>query len=109
MTRFRYFVWRLGQTFGISMAGRHASHAASELHLLREAEEILGRLCWEDIEEVEELSVEYWNLRKLDKAYNELDRRIDSASTTLQQSHDERANLLEIDTKQSAFAWKRNV
>lgn len=96
MTRTRYFAWRLGQTFGISMTGRHASHAATEMHLLREAEEVLGRLCWEDIEDLEELSVEYWNLRKLTKKYADLAGKINNANETLQKSHDERANLLEM-------------
>lgn len=96
MTRFRYLVWRTGQTFGISFTGRHASHAAAEMHLLREAEEILGRLCWEDIEDIEELSVEYWNLRKLARRYDDLADRINNANATLQQSHDERASLLEM-------------
>lgn len=96
MTRLRYYVWRMGQTFGISFTGRHASHAAAEMHLLREAEEILGRLCWEDIEGIEELSVEYWNLRKLARRYENLAGKIDNANETLQKSHDERASLLEM-------------
>jgi chromosome segregation ATPase len=96
MTRTRYLAWRIGQTFGISMTGRHASHAATEMHLLREAEEVLGRLCWEDAEDIEELSVEYWNLRKLTKKFDDLFGRINNANVTLQQSHVQRASLLEL-------------
>lgn len=96
MTRFRYLVWRIGQTFGISLTGRHASHAATEMHLLREAEEVLGRLCWMDTEQIEELSVEYWNLRKLNKTHQELVRKIESANVVLQKSNDQRATLLEM-------------
>lgn len=96
MTRFRYFTWRIAKAFGISFHTRHATNAAAEQHLLREAEEMLGRLCWEDTEEIEELSVEYWNLRKLTKKYTDLSGKIDSAHDTLQRSHDERASLLEM-------------
>ena len=69
MTQTRYLLWRLAQTFGIAMRQRHATNAAAEMHLLREAEEVLGRLAWEDAEQIEELSVEYWSLRKLSKQY----------------------------------------
>lgn len=77
------------------LRARHASNAAAELHLLREAEEILGRLAWRNSESIEDISVEYWNLRKLDKEYNELSDEISAASGVLQQSHDERAGLME--------------
>ena len=95
MIRSRYLALRVGQAFGIRFAGRHASNAAAELHLLREAEEMLGRLCWRDLEEIEDLSVEYWNLRKLDKEEVDLSGQISGASQILQQSHDQRADLLE--------------
>jgi chromosome segregation ATPase len=94
MTRTRYLLWRIGQNFGISMTQRHASNAASELHLLREAEEILGQLCWNEAEKIEELSVEYWKLRKLTKRHDDLAHKIDSANDSLQKSHDQRTELL---------------
>ena len=40
MTQTRYLLWRLAQTFGIAMRQRHATNAAAEMHLLREAEEV---------------------------------------------------------------------
>lgn len=94
MTKTRYFFWRIAQTFGVSLKQRHATNAAGEAHLLREAEEILGRLSWEDAEEIEELSVEYWNLRKLSKKYEDLYHKVSSANDNLQKSHDQRAELL---------------
>ena len=95
MTRSRYLAFRVAQAFGIRLTARHVGNAATELHLLREAEEILGGLCWRDLENFEDLSVEYWNLRKLDKEQVELSTQIASASDVLQQSHDQRAELLE--------------
>ena len=95
MTPARYCIARIAQAFGVVFRARHASNAAAELHLLREAEEILGRLAWTEIEEIEDLSVEYWNLRKLDKEHTELSNEIAAASGILQQSHDQRAGLME--------------
>ena len=94
MTQTKYLLWRIAQTFGIAMRQRHATRAAAEMHLLREAEEILGRLAWEDAETIEDLSVEYWSLRKLSKQYDELSGRIDSANVNLQKSHHQREELL---------------
>lgn len=111
MTPPRYLLWRLGQAFGISLTGRHASHAANETHLLREAEEVLGRLCWEYCEGIEELSVEYWNLRKLTKRHAELASQLENASNTLQQSQDQRANLLEqvVDSTKDLVEERRSL
>jgi predicted nucleic acid-binding Zn-ribbon protein len=111
MTRSRYILARLAQAFGLSFQGRHASNAAAELHLLREAEEILGRLCWQDLEELEDLSVEYWNLRKLSKEFTSLSAEIERANSLLQQSHDERAGLLEkvVDSTKDLVAQREDL
>ena len=94
MTQTRYLFWRIAQTFGISMRQRHAGHAATETHLLREAEEILGRLTWADAEDLEDLSVEYWSLRRMVMKHEEILGKIESANVSLQKSHDHRAELL---------------
>ena len=94
MTQTRYLLWRIAQTFGISMHQRHAGHAAAETHLLREAEEILGRLTWADAENLEDLSVEYWSLRRMVTKHEAILGNIESANVSLQKSHDHRAELL---------------
>jgi hypothetical protein len=38
--------------------------AAEEMHLLKEAESHLGKALWENVEGIEALSIEYWNLRR---------------------------------------------
>lgn len=70
------------------------SDAAFETHLLREAEQILGHGIWERTEEAEEISVEYWNLRKIQRERTELEQALDAAEETLASAHDERARLL---------------
>ncbi len=96
MTQTRYLLWRIAQTFGISMHQRHAGHAAAETHLLREAEEILGRLTWADAENLEDLSVEYWSLRRMVTKHETILGNIESANVSLQKSHDHRAELLSM-------------
>lgn len=95
MTRSRYYLLRLGQAFGIKFFQRHGTAAATESHLLREAEEILGALCWRELENVEELSTEYWQLRKLGKEHESLLKEIEDAQETLTTSHSKRAAYLE--------------
>lgn len=72
------------------------SDAAREMHLLREAEAYLGISIWENCKDIENLSVEYWNLRKLKKEHDELLEKIRSAETELEAAHEERAQALQI-------------
>jgi chromosome segregation ATPase len=94
MTPSRYFLARFLQAFGINSRPKRMSEAATELHLLREAELILGQNIWEKLEGVEELGVEYWNLRKLWKERRELEEMIRKAEELLVTAHDERAMIL---------------
>lgn len=68
--------------------------AASEMHLLREAEAQLGAAIWEKTENIEALSVEYWNLRKLIKERDEIRARLAACQERLDLAHEERAALL---------------
>jgi len=68
--------------------------AASEMHLLREAEAQLGAAIWEKTENIEALSVEYWNLRKLMKERDEVRERLEACQERLDLAHEERAELL---------------
>lgn len=96
MTSNRYFIARLAQAFGYYQKSQRMGDAASETHLLREAETQLGIAIWEKVEHVEALSVEYWNLRKLIKGYNEIREKIDACQARLDHAHEERANVLNM-------------
>ena len=72
MTPSRYIVARVAQAFGYIRRAQRMADAASEMHLLREAEAQLGSMIWANVENIEELSVEYWNLRKLIKEKQEV-------------------------------------
>ena len=77
MTTSRYLIARIGLAFGIQRRQRRMAEAASETHLLREAEQILGERIWENVEAVEELGIEYWNLRRLYAERERLRKEID--------------------------------
>lgn len=94
MTSSRYFVARVGQAFGYFRKNQRMADAASEMHLLREAEAQLGTLIWEKVEGIDQLSVEYWNLRKFIKEKNEIDQKLAESQALLDKVHEERATTL---------------
>jgi chromosome segregation ATPase len=94
MTTAKYFIARVALAFGISRKQRRRAEAASETHLLREAEQLLGERIWERVESVEELGIEYWNLRRLHVKRDELKEKLHEAEDLLTQAHEQRAELL---------------
>lgn len=102
MTPTRYYLARFAQAFGINRRLRRMSDAASEMHLLREAEQVLGLNVWERVEEVEALGVEYWNLRKLMKEREEIREKVRECEEILAEAHEQRSALLNAksDTRQ---------
>ena len=94
MTPSRYILARFAQAFGVNRRQRRMAEAASEMHLLREAEQVLGQSVWERVEDVEELGVEYWNLRKLIKERDEIRAKLDDCEAILADAHEQRSTLL---------------
>jgi chromosome segregation ATPase len=94
MTPSRYLLARVALAFGVQRRQRRMSDAATEMHLLREAEQMLGESVWERVEDVEELGVEYWNLRKLIKERQEIRTRLDLCEEILASAHEQRAAIL---------------
>ncbi len=94
MTSSRYYIARFAQAFGYQRRNQRMGDAASEMHLLREAEAELGALTWEKVEPIEELSVEYWNLRKFVKENEAIQKNLVTCQLRLDQAHQERATVL---------------
>jgi chromosome segregation ATPase len=94
MTTTRYIIARIAQAFGINRRQRRMAEAASEMHLLREAEQVLGQSVWERVEEVEELGVEYWNLRRLIKEREDVRAKLAECEAILAEAHAQRTSLL---------------
>ena len=111
MTRSRYLLARVAHAFGISRRSRRLSDAATESHLLKEAELVLGRRIWKAVEEVEQLGIEYWNLRRLTAKRAELLEAMKMAEEQLDSAHEQRAEVLgaksarqqELEAKRSAL------
>lgn len=96
MTSTRYFIARIAQAFGYFQKSQRMGDAASEMHLLREAETQLGLAIWEKVETIEALSVEYWNLRKLIKERDDIRGKLAACQARLDQAHEERSNILNM-------------
>lgn len=94
MTSSRYYIARFVQAFGLLRRNTRMSDAASEMHLLREAEAQLGAAIWEKVEGIEELSVEYWNLRRLIKERNLVQDKLKECQAKIDEAHEERVTLL---------------
>lgn len=96
MTTTRYLIARVAQAFGYVRKAQRRGDAAREMHLLREAEAFLGFSIWENCKDIENLSIEYWNLRKLKKEHEDLQRKINEAENKVAAAHEERDRILEI-------------
>ena len=94
MTSSRYLLAHLAQAFGYFRRSQRMADAASEMHLLREAEACLGSIIWQNVESIEELSVEYWNLRKLIKEKENISERLTACQERLDKAHEERSELI---------------
>jgi len=94
MTSTRYFIARFAQAFGYFRRSQRLGDAASEMHLLREAEAQLGVVVWANVEGIEALSIEYWNLRKLVKDRDLIRAKLASCQENLEKAHEDRAILL---------------
>lgn len=94
MTSSRYLIARVAQTFGYFRRTLRMADAASETQLLRQAEAQLGSAIWQKVEDIEELSVEYWNLRKFLKEEKIIRKKVAESQVELDKAHEERASVL---------------
>lgn len=94
MTRARYVLCRIALTFGYNRKNTRMGDAAAEMHLLKEAESYLGKEVWQNVENIEELSAEYWNLRKLVKEHDRVTEAVEKCRDTLAKAQEERSALL---------------
>ena len=97
MTFTRYAIFRFAAAFGYNRRIVRMGDAASEMHLLKDAEALLGNKIWEKVEDIEELSVEYWSIRKLRKEHDRVATDLKTCQKELEKAHEERASLLGFD------------
>ena len=65
MNNRQYIIANFLKKFGIVRKQRRLQDAATELQLLKEAEEILGRNVWQNLKDLEYYKVNYWGINKL--------------------------------------------
>lgn len=94
MTSSKYLVCRLAASFGYVRKNTRMGQAANEMHLLREAEAHLGEAIWKNVEDIEDLSMEYWNLRKLIAERTRISDSIARLQQQLHKAHAERSGIL---------------
>lgn len=91
MTPSKYFFLTIASRFGYVRKNVRLGQAASETHLLKEAETFLGEAIWRKTENIEALSMEYWNLRKLAKDHERVSREIEEIQEKFDETHQQRA------------------
>ena len=95
MTRSSYIIARVLAAFGIAPLEKYRTTAAFEAHLLRDSETIMGELAWHSLEDMEEISGEYWRLRKITKLRDELEVKISALDEELEDAQEARIAALE--------------
>jgi len=77
MTKAKYRVANFLKKFGIQKKQKRLNDAAVEIQLLRQAEDILGRSVWQNIEGIDKYKVNYWNLKKMHLKKEEITEKIE--------------------------------
>jgi chromosome segregation ATPase len=95
VNRSRYLFNRFLLSLGIAPSEKTKMAAAFEAHLLQDSEITVGNLVWRDVEHIEDLSNEYWALRKLSKKHRELSEKIDNLSEDWEKAQQNRFGALE--------------
>jgi chromosome segregation ATPase len=72
MNSFGFFLRRIAWQFGFKRERQRWGAVNRETQILSEAEDLLGRLAWRDVKEIDELSGEYWQILDIDEQQEKL-------------------------------------
>lgn len=99
MNSFAYLFHQFAARLGIVPTRTYLRNATEEAILLAEAEVLLGKLAWQDVEHIEDIATEYWNLRELQREQNEANEKLaegkEFQQKLMQQPNDAPSELLE--------------
>ena len=108
MTHVRYGIALLLQSFGCIRKNKRLTDISTEMHLLQDGEEILGASCWSHAEDIEELSVEYWTIRRLEREQEAIKQTISNLEQNLETAQKRRLQLTNQSTDtEDEFSRKR--
>lgn len=83
MTKSKYYTYLVLKSFGAKIAQRRLADATHEMHLLKDAQELLGFYNSDHIEEIDELKTEYWEIKNLKKQIDDLEEEEDEIQESL--------------------------
>lgn len=109
MTPTSFYIASIARSFGYQRRNKRLADASSEMGLLREAEFQLGQYLWEKIEPIEDLSVEYWNLRKLSADQKNIRAKLIELDALVESLIEQRSAILnEFSQEQTDLETKRS-
>jgi chromosome segregation ATPase len=83
MNRLEFLVRKAAAKLGAVAPRRYLRNATEESILLKEAETLIGKMAWRDLEHVEELTNEYWRIRQLDAEQTKIEEEIEAATAEM--------------------------
>jgi chromosome segregation ATPase len=72
MNSLGFFIHRIAGHLGFRRERQRWGSVNRETQILKEAEDLLGRLAWPDVRDIDDLSGEYWQILDLDQQQQEL-------------------------------------
>lgn len=93
MNAFGYHVNRVAGFFGIRRTKHLRQTMTQESMFLNEAMELLGRAAWRDSGGIDDLAVEYWQIRDVEKKQRELWDESEALRSTKEELEVRRANI----------------
>ena len=94
----RYIFAKVMASFGMARKTKLLTDASDEAYMLLHGEELLGHDIWESCEDVEEVSMEYWAIRKLMTKKKELENKMVDIDVSLARLNEHRDESLDDET-----------
>lgn len=91
MNRLEFLARKAAARLGVVAPRHYLRNATEESILLKEAETLIGKMAWRDLEHVEELTNEYWRIRQLDAEQTKLEEERDTAKEEMDRVQDDAA------------------
>lgn len=83
MNLLEFFVRKTAARLGVVAPRLYLRNATEESILLKEAETLIGKMAWRELEHVEELTNEYWRIRQLDAEQKKLEEDLETATAEM--------------------------
>ena len=86
MTQGRYYWMTLVKACGVKIAQRCLVNATQEMHLFKDAQELIGFYNSDYVESIDELKTEYWEIKNLKAQIEELEEKEEKVQDLLENS-----------------------